>query len=283
MAIKIYKPTTSARRHTSVLHNPDIRKVKLSKRLITIRKNKGGRNNQGKISVRHKGGGAKRFLRIVDFKRDKFGIEAKVVSLQYDPSRSTNIALLLYKDGEYRYIVAPDGLKVGEMVVSTNDKRIDIKNGNALPLKFIPTGTMVHNVEMVPGQGGKLARSAGNALTLLALNDAYAQLKMPSGEIRLVPEDCLATIGVPSNPEHINVRIGKAGRSRHMGIKPTVRGKAMNPVDHPHGGGEGHNPIGLKHPKTYTGKLAYGIKTRKEKKASNKFIIKRRKSRQTVV
>lgn len=281
MPIKIYRPTTSARRHTSVLVNKDLSKVRPLKSLISIRKKKAGRNNQGKISVRHKGGGAKRFLRQIDFRRDKFDIPARVEAIEYDPNRNTSIALLLYTDGERRYILAPEGLRSGDTVVSSRDKKVEIKTGNCLPLKNIPTGTVVHNVELAPGQGGQLARSAGNGLTYLTAYDDMAQLKMPSGEIRAVSVNCLATIGMPNNPEYSNVRIGKAGRMRHMGIKPTVRGKAMNPVDHPHGGGEGKHPIGLKHPKTYTGRPAFGIKTRKEKKSSDKFIIKRRKSRQT--
>lgn len=282
MPIKIYKPTTSARRHTSVLVNKDLSKDRPHKALLKFRKSQAGRNNQGKISVRHQGGGARRFIRLVDFKRDKFDIPAKVETIQYDPNRNANLALLLYADGERRYIIAPDQLKAGEAVISSQDKKVAIKIGNCLALKYIPTGTEVHNVEMLPGKGGQLARSAGNGLTYLAVNGDMAQLKMPSGEIRAVSVDCLATIGIPSNPEFINIRVGKAGRKRHMGIRPSVRGKVMNPVDHPHGGGEGKHPIGMKHPKTYTGKPAFGIKTRKEKKSSNKFIIQRRKSRQSI-
>ncbi|PWB38427.1 MAG: 50S ribosomal protein L2 [Parcubacteria group bacterium] len=283
MPIKIYKPTTSARRQTSVLVSKGISKGRPHKSLLKFRKSQAGRNNQGKISVRHQGGGARRFTRVIDFKRDKYDIPAKVESIQYDPNRSANLALLLYADGERRYIIAPDQLKAGDSIISAKDKKVDIKVGNALPLKYIPTGTEVHNVETAPGKGGQLARSAGNGLTFLTVNDDLAQLKMPSGEIRSVSVDCLATIGIPSNPEFINIRVGKAGRKRHMGIRPSVRGKVMNPVDHPHGGGEGKHPIGMKHPKTYTGKPAFGIKTRKEKKSSNKFIVKRRKSRQTIV
>jgi len=281
MPIKIYRPTTSARRHTSVLVNKELSKDRPLQSLISIRKKRSGRNNQGKISVRHQGGGAKRFLRQVDFRRHKFDIAARVEAIEYDPNRNANIARLLYADGERRYIIAPEGLRSGDNVISSRDKKVEIKIGNCLPLKNIPTGTLVHNVELAPGKGGQLARSAGNGLTYLTAYDDMAQLKMPSGEIRAVSVDCLATVGMPSNPEYNNVRIGKAGRMRHMGIRPTVRGKAMNPVDHAHGGGEGKHPIGLKHPKTYTGKPAFGIKTRKEKKYSDKFIIKRRKSRQT--
>lgn len=278
MAIKVYKPTTPARRETSVMVNKDLSKQRPKKSLIVRRKQKSGRNAQGKITVRHKGGGARRFIRLVDFKRDKFDIAGKVETIEYDPNRNANIALVIYVDGERRYILAPEGLKVGDKVISSQ-KKMSIKKGYHMPLKYIPTGTEVYNVELTPGKGGQMARAAGNFLTLMALADGKAQLKMPSGEFRLVLDDCMATIGTPSNPEHRNIRFGKAGRKRHMGIRPTVRGKVMNPVDHPHGGGEGHNPIGMKHPKTYTGKPAYGIKTRKGKKASDSMIIKRRPSK----
>lgn len=278
MPIKVYKPTTPARRKTSILINRDLSKKRPEKSLIFRKKSKAGRNFQGKISVRHQGGGEKQYIRIIDFKRNKFDAVAKVEHIEYDPNRNTSLALLLYADGGRRYIIAPEGLKVGDKIVSSLNKAA-IKVGNCLPLKKIPTGTEVHNVELTPLKGGQLARSAGNALILAALADGMAQLKMPSGEIRLVPEDCMATIGTPSNAEYRNVRFGKAGRKRHMGIRPTVRGKVMNPVDHPHGGGEGHNPIGLKHPKTYTGKPAYGVKTRKRKKYSDKLILKRRPSK----
>ncbi len=280
MPIKVYKPTTPARRKTSVLVDKTLSKKRPQKSLRVIKKRKAGRNNKGRITVRHKGGGAKRYIRIVDFIRNKFDIPAKVEAIEYDPNRNANIALLLYADGERRYILAPDKLKAGDKVVSS-EKKISIKVGNRLLLKNIPTGTEVYNVEMMPSKGGQLARSAGNGLVLMAISDGKAQLKLPSGEIRLVNEKCAATIGSPSNPEFRNIRVGKAGRKRHMGIRPTVRGKAMNPVDHPHGGGEGSTPIGMKHPKTYKGKPAYGIKTRKKNKPSNKYIIKRRKSRQT--
>lgn len=281
MAIKVYKPTTSARRHTSILINKNLSKSGPKKSLIVIKKRKAGRNNTGRISVRHQGGGARRYIRLVDFKRNKFDILGTVKSLEYDPNRNADIALISYLDGAYSYILAPEGLKVGDKVVSSLTKKVGIKIGNHLALKNIPIGTVVHNVEMVPGRGGQLARSAGNSLTLMAISDNQAQLKLPSSEIRVVSDQCLATIGILSNQEYRNIRWGKAGRKRHLGIRPTVRGKAMNPVDHPHGGGEGTNPIGLKHPKTYKGKLAYGVKTRKKNKASSKFIIKRRKSRQT--
>lgn len=280
MAIKVYKPTTPARRKTSVIVNKELTKKRPKKSLIKIRKQRAGRNNQGRITVRHKGGGAKRYLRLVDFKRIKFDIPAKVETLEYDPNRNANIALVLYADGARSYILAPDKLKVGDKIMSSQ-KKIDAKVGNRLTLKNIPTGSVVFNIEMIVGKGGQLARSAGNDATLMALYDGKAQLRLPSGEIRIVSEDCMATIGVPSNTEYRNIRWGKAGRKRHMGIRPTVRGKVMNPVDHPHGGGEGSNPIGMKHPKTYKGKPAYGIKTRKKNNPSNKFIVKRRKSRQT--
>ena len=278
MPIKVYKPTTPARRKTSVLVNKDLSKARPKKALVTIKKKRAGRNNKGRITVRHQGGGVKRFIRKVDFKRQKFDIVAKVEAIEYDPNRNANIALIVYVDGARSYILAPDKLKVGDKIKSS-EKKISIKTGNRLLLKNIPTGTTVYNVEMVPSKGGQLARSAGNGLTLMSLSDGKAQLKMPSGEIRIVFDKCAASIGMPSNPEFRNIRWGKAGRMRHKNIRPTVRGKVMNPVDHPHGGGEGSNPIGLKHPKTYKGKPAYGIKTRKQNKSSDKFIIKRRKTR----
>lgn len=278
MPIKVYNPTTPARRKTSVLVNKELSKARPKKSLITIKKKKAGRNNTGRITVRHQGGGAKKFIRKVDFIRDKFDIPAKVETIEYDPNRNTNIALVVYVDGERRYILAPQGLKKGDKVISS-DKKASIKVGNRLPLSKIPTGTAIYNVELFPMKGGQLARSAGNSLTLMAISEGKAQLKMPSGEIRLVSEKCMATIGSPGNAEFRNVRIGKAGRKRHMGIRPTVRGKVMNPVDHPHGGGEGSNPIGMKHPKTYKGKPAYGVKTRRKNRPSDKMILKRRPSK----
>ena len=275
MPIKVYKPTTPARRKTSVVVNPKLSKKRPAKSLIKIRKQRAGRNNQGRISVRHKGGGAKRYIRQIDFKQNKFDVIAKVEHLEYDPNRSANIALLVYTDGERRYIIAPETLNVGDRIVASQ-KKVAVRVGNRMPLKNIPTGTTVYNIEMIPGKGGQLARSAGNGATLMSVFEKKAQLKMPSAEIRLVPEDCLASIGVASNAEKRNVRIGKAGRKRHMGIRPTVRGKAMNPVDHPHGGGEGSTPIGMKTPKTYKGKKAYGVRTRKKNKPSDKMILKRR-------
>ena len=278
MPIKVYKPTTPARRKTSVLINKDLSKNRPQKALTKTRKQKAGRNNQGRISVRHKGGGAKRQIRIIDFRRIKFDMVAKVEAVEYDPNRNANIALVVYIDGARNYILAPDGMKVGDKVISS-EKKIDIKLGNRLILRNIPTGTTVYNVEMTPGKGGQMARSAGNGLTLMAVYDGKAQLKMPSNEIRVVSEKCMASIGTPSNPEYRNIRFGKAGRKRHMGVRPTVRGKVMNPVDHPHGGGEGSNPIGMKHPKTYKGKPAYGVKTRKKNKSTDKMIVKRRPSK----
>ena len=278
MPIKVYKPTTPARRKTSVLINKDLSKNRPQKALTKTRKQKAGRNNQGRISVRHKGGGAKRQIRIIDFRRIKFDMVAKVEAVEYDPNRNANIALVVYIDGARNYILAPDGMKVGDKVISS-EKKIDIKLGNRLILRNIPTGTTVYNVEMTPGKGGQMARSAGNGLTLMAVYDGKAQLKMPSNEIRVVSEKCMASIGTPSNPEYRNIRFGKAGRKRHMGVRPTVRGKVMNPVDHPHGGGEGSNPIGMKHPKTYKGKPAYGVKTRKKNKSTDKMIVRRRPSK----
>ncbi|MBT4124259.1 MAG: 50S ribosomal protein L2 [Candidatus Pacebacteria bacterium] len=278
MPIKVYKPTTPARRKTSVLINKDLSKNRPQKALTKTRKQKAGRNNQGRISVRHKGGGAKRQIRIIDFRRIKFDMVAKVEAVEYDPNRNANIALVVYIDGARNYILAPDGMKVGDKVISS-EKKIDIKLGNRLILRNIPTGTTVYNVEMTPGKGGQMARSAGNGLTLMAVYDGKAQLKMPSNEIRVVSEKCMASVGVPSNPEYRNIRWGKAGRKRHMGVRPTVRGKVMNPCDHPHGGGEGSNPIGMKHPKTYKGKPAYGVKTRKKNKSTDKMIVRRRPSK----
>lgn len=276
MPIKLYKPTTPARRKTSVLLHKDLDKIRPLKSLILSGKRMAGRNKAGKITVRHQGGGSRKLIRLVDFVQNRFDIPAKVAALEYDPNRSTNIALLIYADGYKCYVIAPDALHKGDTVLSSQ-KSIPIKVGNRLLLKHIPTGTTVYNVELVPGKGGKLARSAGSGLIFRSLASGKAQLKMPSSEIRLVSEDCAASIGVPSNIDWRHVRWGKAGRMRHRGIRPTVRGKAMNPVDHPHGGGEGHNPIGLKHPKTYTGKPALGVKTRKGNKYSNRFIIERRK------
>jgi len=278
MPIKIYKPTTPARRQTSVLLSLDVTTNKPKKSLIVSGKRMAGRNNSGKISVRHQGGGARKKLRVIDFRRDKYDIPATVATIEYDPSRNARIALLNYADGEKRYIVAPQGLNVGDKIISSQ-KKADYKVGNAMPLEHIPAGMSVYNIELSPGRGGQLARSAGTSVILMGFDKGFAQLKMPSGEVRLVTEKCLATIGNSSNPEFKNIRWGKAGRMRHRGIRPTVRGKVMNPVDHPHGGGEGSNPIGLKHPKTPWGKPAMGVRTRKQSVRSSHLILQRRPSR----
>lgn len=275
MAIKKLKPNTPKRRHATYDDFSDLTKKKLpEKRLMIIRKKMSGRNNQGKITVRHRGGGTKKYIRLVDFKRDKFDIPAVVKSIEYDPNRGARIALLSYLDGEKRYIIAPVDLKEGDRIVSSNSL-VEIKTGNSMPLKFIPAGVAVCNVEIDPGMGGKLARGAGNSVYVMGIEGKYAQVKMPSGEIRLIKKECLCTIGRMSNPDKMHIKIGSAGRKRYLGIKPTVRGTAMNPADHPHGGGEGKQSIGLKRPKTKWGKPALGVKTRK-KRRSNKLIIKRR-------
>jgi large subunit ribosomal protein L2 len=253
----------------------EVTKTKPEKSLIEPLRRKAGRNNQGRLTVRHQGGGAKRFYRKVDFKRDKFGIVARVSAIEYDPNRSANIALLFYKDGEKRYMLAPLGLKVGDEVQSGAGSPIRV--GNALPLSDIPLGTQIHNIEIYPGRGGQMVRSAGVSAQLMAKQDDYAQIRMPSGEVRLVRLECLATLGQVGNTDHENVRIGKAGRSRHMGKRPTVRGSVMNPRDHPHGGGEGRAPIGGQ-PKTPWGKPAQGYRTRNNKK-TDKFIVRRRGKR----
>lgn len=275
MSIKIFRPTTPGRRQTSVLESRDITAKASHKGLIRSEKKMAGRNAQGKISVRHQGGGARKKIRVIDFMRDKFDVPATVSTIEYDPGRNARIALVSYADGEKRYIISPVGLSVGDKVMSSKNK-IDFKTGNTMPLHHIPAGMTVYNIEMNPGRGGQLARSAGNGIVLMGFDRGYAQLKMPSGEVRLVDENCLGTIGNVSNPDFKNIRWGKAGRMRHRGIRPTVRGKVMNPVDHPHGGGEGVNPIGMKHPKTPWGKNAFGVKTRKKGQASDKFIIARR-------
>ena len=275
MAIKSYKPTTNARRGMTTLDNSGLSKKGPEKSLVVTLKKQGGRNNQGRITVRHRGGGAKRKYRLIDFKRNKDGVIGTVSALEYDPNRTANIALITYADGEKRYILAPKGLKVGDKVESSSTA--DIKAGNSLPLENIPEGTMVHNVELRPGKGGQLARSAGNAVQILGREGKYTLLKLGSGEVRKVLSVCRATIGVVGNEDHELVNYGKAGRKRHMGIKPTVRGSVMNPNDHPHGGGEGRAPIGRKSPLTPWGKPTLGYKTRKNKKASNKMIVRRRK------
>ena len=274
MAIKVYKPTTNARRNMSVTDYSGLSKVAPEKSLLEPLKKHSGRNSYGRITVRHRGGGNRRKYRIIDFKRQKFDVEGIVKTIEYDPNRSAFIALVEYEDGDKAYIIAPQGLKVGYKVVA--GETADIKPGNALPLKNIPTGTFVHNVELYPGRGAQLARAAGNMAQLMAKENGYALLRLPSGELRNVPETCMATIGQVGNIDHENVKIGKAGRKRNMGIRPTVRGSVMNPNDHPHGGGEGKSPVGRPGPVTPWGKPALGYKTRSKKKASNKFIVKRR-------
>ena len=274
MAIRVYKPTSPARRFMSVLTFEEITKKEPERSLVTDLRHKAGRNHHGKITVRHQGGGARRKYRIIDFKRNKDGIPAKVATIEYDPNRNARIALINYADGEKRYIIAPLDLKVGDTVVSGADA--DIKIGNCLPLKNIPLGTTVHNVEMKIGKGAQMARSAGTSAQLMAKEGDYALLRLPSGEIRKVHINCRATIGMVGNIDAENICIGKAGRSRWLGIRPANRGVVMNPNDHPHGGGEGHSPVGRKRPVTPWGKCAFGTRTRKEKKASTKLILKRR-------
>ncbi|MBR3835334.1 MAG: 50S ribosomal protein L2 [Clostridia bacterium] len=274
MSIKIYKPTTNARRGMSVTDYSELSKVAPEKSLLEPLKNKSGRNSYGRITVRHRGGANRRKYRVIDFKRTKFDVAAEVATIEYDPNRSAHIALIKYEDGVKSYILAPAGLKVGDKVMA--GPNADIKPGNALPLINIPTGTFIHNVELYPGRGGQLARAAGNAAQLMAKEGDYALLRLPSGELRKVPVGCMATIGQVGNVDHENVKIGKAGRKRHMGWRPTVRGSVMNPNDHPHGGGEGKSPIGRPGPVTPWGKPALGYKTRNTKKASNKLIVRRR-------
>ena len=273
MSIKVYKPTINSRRNMSVTDYSELSKVAPERSLLAPLKKNAGRNSYGRITVRHKGGGNRRKYRIIDFKRDKESV-ATVLSIEYDPNRSSHIALVEYEDGEKRYILAPVGLKVGDKV--EEGAQADIKVGNALKLKDIPTGTVVHNVELYPGRGGQLARAAGNSAQLMAKENGFALLRLPSGELRNVSAECKATIGTVGNTDHENVKLGKAGRTRHLGIRPTVRGSVMNPNDHPHGGGEGKSPIGRPGPCTPWGKPALGYKTRNKKKASNKMIVKRR-------
>ena len=274
MSIKFYKPTGNGCRNMSVTDYSELSNVAPERSLLVSLKKNSGRNSYGRITVRHRGGGQRRKYRIIDFKRDKFDIPATVASVEYDPNRSAFIALLQYEDGEKRYILQPAGLKVGDVVVSGKDA--DIKAGNALPLSSIPVGTIVHNVELYPGRGGQLARAAGNSAQLMAKEGIYALLRLPSGELRNVPASCMATIGQVGNLDHENVKVGKAGRKRHMGWRPTVRGSVMNPCDHPHGGGEGKSPVGRPGPVTPWGKPALGYKTRRTKKSSDKLIVKRR-------
>lgn len=275
MGIKQYKPTTAGRRGAASPDFSDLTKAQPEKSLIIIKKRKAGRAG-GKITVRHRGGEHKKFYRLVDFHRKKFNQPAKVLSIEYDPNRTARIALLEYQDGTRNYIIAPVDLKAGDEITASQEKA-EIKTGNRLPLEKIPVGMPIHNIELVPGIGSQIVRAGGSAAVIQAVEAGYAQVKLPSGEIRLIPQTAMATIGQVSNVDNINVRLGKAGRMRWLGVRPTVRGKAMNPVDHPHGGGEGHNPIGLTHPKTPWGKPALGVLTRKKDKRSDKFIIKRRK------
>ena len=274
MSIKVYKPTSNSRRNMSVTDYSELSKVAPERSLLEPLKKKSGRKKYGRITVRHRGGANRRKYRVIDFKRSKFDVPAEVVSLEYDPNRSAHIALIKYEDGVKSYILAPAGLKVGDKVMAGPEA--DIKPGNALPLVNIPTGTVIHNVELYPGRGGQLARAAGNAAQLMAKEGEYALLRLPSGELRKVPANCMATVGQVGNLDHENVKIGNAGRKRHMGWRPTVRGSVMNPNDHPHGGGEGKSPIGRPGPVTPWGKPALGYKTRNKKKASNKMIVRRR-------
>ena len=274
MGIKTYNPYTPSRRQMTVSDFSEITKTTPEKSLVVSLSKNSGRNNQGKITVRHRGGGNRRKYRLVDFKRKKDGIAAKVIGIEYDPNRTANIALICYADGEKAYILAPAGLKVGMKVMSGAEA--EVRPGNCLPLSAIPVGTMVHNIELYPGKGGQLVRSAGNGAQVMAKEGKYATLRLPSGEMRMVPINCRATIGVVGNGEHNLINIGKAGRKRHMGIRPTVRGSVMNPNDHPHGGGEGKTGIGRPGPCTPWGKPALGLKTRKKNKQSNKLIVRRR-------
>ncbi|MBU4224539.1 MAG: 50S ribosomal protein L2 [Chloroflexi bacterium] len=273
MAVKKYKPVTPGQRGMTGYSFDEITKSTPERSLLIAPRRHGGRNVHGRITVRHRGGGHRRFIRVVDFKREKQGIPAKVAAIEYDPNRTARLALLHYVDGEKRYIVAPVGLKVGDMVVS--GPQAEIRPGNSLPLASIPVGTMLHNIELMAGKGGQMVRSAGSAAQLLAKEGEYAQIRLPSGEVRLVRQACYATIGQVGNLEHSNIKLGKAGRKRHMGIRPTVRGTAMSPRDHPHGGGEGRQPIGMPGPKSPWGKPTRGKKTRLNKR-TNKFILRRR-------
>ena len=275
MAIKKYNPTSPARRFMTVSDFAEITKKSPERSLLAKKDKHAGRNSYGRITVRHRGGGNRRKYRIIDFKRNKDGMPATVIGVEYDPNRSANIALIQYEDGEKAYIIAPIGLTDGDVVVS--GEGADIKPGNALFIKDIPVGTLIHNIELYPGKGAQLVRSAGNSAQLMAKEGDYAQVRLPSGEVRMIRLDCKATIGVVGNQQHENVSIGKAGRKRHMGWRPTVRGVVMNPNDHPHGGGEGRAPVGHAGPMTPWGKPALGYKTRNKKKLSNKFIVKRRK------
>ncbi len=277
MAIKSYKPTTPSRRQMTVTDYSGLSKVAPEKSLLEPLKKHSGRNSYGRITVRHRGGGNRRKYRVIDFKRNKFGVNATVLTLEYDPNRSAFIALIQYDDGQKSYIIAPNELKVGDVI--SNGPDADIRPGNALPMTNIPVGTFIHNVELYPGKGAQLVRSAGNTAQLMAKEGAYAMVRLPSGELRRVPVGCMATIGQVSNIDHENVNVGKAGKTRHMGIRPTVRGSVMNPNDHPHGGGEGKSPIGRPGPVTPWGKPTLGYKTRKKHHRSDKFIVRRRNAK----
>ncbi len=277
MAIKSYKPTTASRRQMTVTDYSGLSKVAPEKSLLQPLKKNSGRNSYGRITVRHRGGGNRRKYRVIDFKRDKVGMNATVLTLEYDPNRSAHIALVQYEDGEKRYIVAPNELKVGDVIRSGADA--DIKPGNALPMVNIPVGTFIHNIELYPGKGAQLVRAAGNMAQLMAKEGKYALIRLPSGELRNVPVECMATVGQVGNTDHENVNIGKAGKKRHMGWRPTVRGSVMNPCDHPHGGGEGKSPIGRPGPVTPWGKPTLGYKTRAKHHRSDKFIVKRRNAK----
>ncbi len=276
MAIKVYKPTSPGRRGMTVSTFEEITRTKPEKSLLRPLRKRAGRNNEGRVTVRHRGGGHKRAYRIIDFKRDKIDVPARVASIEYDPNRSARIALLAYADGEKRYIIAPLGLRVGDKVM--NGPRADIRPGNALPLTNITVGSLIHNIELQPGKGGQLVRSAGTSAQLLAKEGNYAQVRLPSGEVRLVFQKCMATIGQVGNTDHGNIKLGKAGRRRHMGWRPAVRGSAMSPRDHPHGGGEGRSPIGMPGPKSPWGKPTLGAKTRRNKR-TDKWIVRRRRKK----
>lgn len=275
MPVKKFRPTTNARRQMSTLVNKEITKNTPEKSLVVAKKKTDGRNNLGRITVRHRGGGEKRKYRVIDFKRDKFDITGKVAAIEYDPNRSANIALINYLDGEKRYVIAPNGLNVGDVIVS--GANVDVKVGNAMPIMNIPVGTVIHNIEMRPGKGAQIARSAGASAQILGREEKYVLIRLRSGETRKILGTCMATIGEVGNADYALVNLGKAGRTRHMGIRPTVRGSVMNPNDHPHGGGEGRSPIGRKQPMTPWGKPALGMKTRKNKKPSTKLIVSRKK------
>ena len=275
MGMKSFKPYTPSRRNMTVSTFEEVTKKTPEKSLLATKKKNAGRNSYGRITVRHQGGGNRQKYRIIDFKRNKDNMEATVIGIEYDPNRSSNIALIQYEDGEKAYILAPQGITNGSKVVS--GESVDIKPGNCMPISSIPVGTLIHNIELNPGQGGKLVKAAGGEAQLMAKEGEYAHVRLPSGEMRLILAKCRATVGVLGNSDHENVKLGKAGRKRHMGIRPTVRGSVMNPVDHPHGGGEGKAPVGHAGPLTPWGKPALGYKTRNKKKLSNKFIVKRRK------